>query len=82
MKSIKMCLYYYFGDFDEFTHTVEKSEIVERFGEEPDSEKEIDEWYDEIKEYYEDDARNEYEQICAENEAELEALKDSYMRSV
>ena len=44
--------------------------------------KELDEWHDEIQEYYEDDARSEYDQICAENEAELEALKDSYMRSV
>ena len=82
MKSIKMCLYYYFGDLDEFTHTVEKSEIVERFGEEPDGGKELDDWYDEIQEYYEDDARNEYEQICAENEAALEELKDYYRRNI
>ena len=75
-------IYYYFSAFDCFTFTVDKSEIIERFGEEPDGGKELDDWYDEIQEYYEDDARSEYDQICAENEAELEALKDSYMRSV
>jgi len=79
---MKYYIYYYFSAFDCFTYTVDKSEIIERFGEEPDSEKEIDEWYDEIKEYYEDDARNEYEQICAENEAALEELKDYYRRNI
>ena len=79
---MKYYIYYYFSAFDCFTYTVDKSEITERFGEEPDSEKEIDEWYDEIKEYYEDDARNEYEQICAENEAALEELKDYYRRNI
>jgi len=79
---MKYYIYYYFSAFDCFTYTVDKSEIIERFGEEPDSEKEIDEWYDEIKEYYEDAARNEYEQICAENEAALEELKDYYRRNI
>jgi len=81
MKPTKMYLYYYF-DMHEFIYVVRKTEIFAKFGEEPDDEKDRDEWYDKIEEYYFDAARDEAKRVSDENESALEALKDDYMRSV
>lgn len=74
-----MKIHYYFGEC--FTYEVNDEFVKQHFGEKPDDET-ADDWMNEVCEYFEDEALEEYERICKENESALEDLKDSYMRSV
>jgi len=77
---MKMELNYFFnGDY--FAYDVDDEFVKRHFGDKPDDET-VDDWMDEVCEYFVDEARSEYEQICKENSEALEALKEDYMRSV